>query len=83
MSGLTSSRSHIAGTCDGVVDVELDEPADVHVGHALEAERRQRLLDDLALRVEDALLGPHEHADARHQPVLCSQASNGSPVSSS
>src|ERR687897_2428361 len=44
----------------GIVDVELDQPADVHVAHALEAERRQRALDGLALRVEDAGLGPDQ-----------------------
>src|SRR6266545_1119630 len=40
-----------------VLDVELDEPADVHVGDALEAERRQRALDGLTLRVQDPRLG--------------------------
>ena len=63
----------------GVLDVELDQPPDVDVGHAREAERRQRALDRDALRVEDPRLGPDE--DARpHGAVLASQASNGSPV---
>ena len=41
-----------------VVGLELDQAADPDVRDALEAERRQRTLDRLALRVEDALLGP-------------------------
>jgi hypothetical protein len=39
-----------------IVGLELDHPPDVDVADALEAERRQRPLDRLALRVEDALL---------------------------
>ena len=50
MSGLASSFSHIAATWDGIFDVQLDQAADVDVGDALEAERRQRPLDGLALR---------------------------------
>ena len=62
-----------------VLDVELDEPADVDVAHALEAERRQRALDRDALRVEDPGLGPDE--DPRpHGAVRASHASNGSPA---
>ena len=56
-----------------VVHVQLDQPPDMHVLHALEAERRQRALDGLPLRVEDALLGadqdPRPHAGAL-QPRL-------------
>src|SRR3954471_17913410 len=33
----------------GILDVELDDPADVNVARAAEAERRQRALDRLAL----------------------------------
>src|SRR6478735_434748 len=42
--------------------LQLDHAADVDVLDALEAERRQRLLDGLALGVEDALLGADQHA---------------------
>src|SRR5215210_6502502 len=45
----------------GVLDVELDEPPDVHVAHAAEAERGQRPLDRDPLGVEDAGLGADEH----------------------
>ena len=62
--------------------IELDEPADVHVPDSLEAERRQRALDGDSLRIEDAGLGPDEHARP-HAPVRSSQALNGSPVMSS
>ena len=44
----------------GVLGLELDHAPDPHVLDALEAERRQRPLDRLALRVEDALLGPDQ-----------------------
>jgi hypothetical protein len=50
----------------------------VHVLDTVEAERRQRALDGLALRVEDALLRADQ--DARPQADRSSQASNGSPV---
>ena len=50
------------GEVRGVVRFELDEPADAHVAHAVEAERGKRPLDRLALRVEDALLGADEDA---------------------
>src|SRR5437763_4378833 len=66
-----------------VVDVELDQAPDVHVRHALEAQRRQRPLDRLTLRVEDPGLRPHENAVARHGAVRSSHASNDSPVISS
>src|SRR4051812_19769093 len=46
----------------GVLGLQLDHPSDVDVLDPLEAERRQRPLDRLALRVEDALLGPDQHA---------------------
>jgi hypothetical protein len=40
-----------------ILGLQLDHPADPHVLDALEAERRQRPLDRLALWVEDPLLG--------------------------
>ena len=43
-----------------VVGLQLDQPPDPDVVHALEAERRQRPLDRLPLRVEDALLRPNQ-----------------------
>ena len=51
----------------GVVGLELDHPADPDVVDALEAERRQRPLDGLALGIEDPLLGPDQ--DARTRPL--------------
>jgi hypothetical protein len=48
------------GEALGALGLELDHAADPHVLDALEAERRQRPLDRLALRVEDALLGPDQ-----------------------
>ena len=60
--------------------VELDQPADVHVAHPREAERRQRPLHRLPLRVEDPRLGPDQHAGS-HGAVRSSQAENGSPAS--
>ena len=64
----------------GILDVELDEPPDVHVAHAVEPERRQRPLDRLALRVQDPRLRPDQ--DPRpHARVRSSQAANGSPAS--
>ena len=56
--------------------------ANVHVGDALEPERRQRALDGLPLRIEDSLLRPDEHPSSGHwrAPLRSSQASNGSPV---
>ena len=65
----------------GVLHVELDQPADVHVAHALEAERRQRALDGLALRVEDPGLGPDQHPRPHAAPTRSSKAANGSPAS--
>src|ERR1700712_2373191 len=65
----------------GVLDVELDEAADVDVGDALEAQRRQRPLDGHALRVEDPGLRPHEDARVhRHGATRASQASKDWPV---
>ncbi len=52
-----------------VLHVELDQAADVHVRHAREAERRQRALDGLALRVEDARLRADQHAGAHQSPA--------------
>ena len=82
MSGLASSFSHIAAHLRRIFDVQLDQAADVHVRDAVEAERRQRPLDGLALRVENPRLGPDEHADAAHA-TRSSHAPNGSPVSRS
>jgi hypothetical protein len=48
------------GEALGVLGLELDHAADPDVLDALEAERRQRPLDRLALGVEDALLGPDQ-----------------------
>ena len=65
-----------------VLHVELHQPPDVDVAHALEAERRQRPLDGLALRVEDPGLGADQ--DPRpHGATRSSQAENGSPASCS
>ena len=62
MSGFTSSFSAHRVELRRVLDVELDEPADVDVRDALEAERRQRALDRDALRIEDARLRADEDA---------------------
>ena len=63
-----------------ILHVELDEPPDVDVAHAVEAERGQRALDRLALRVQDPRLRPDQ--DPRpHAAVRSSQAENGSPDS--
>ena len=64
-----------------VLHVELHQAPDVDVTHALEAQRRQRPLHGLALRVEDPRLRPDQ--DARPHsvaPVRSSQAENGSPA---
>ena len=66
-----------------VLDVELDQPPDVDVRDALEAQRGQRALDGLALRVEDPGLGPDQHADAAHGATRSSHAPNSSPASRS
>jgi len=42
------------------VGLQLDQAADANVPDPLEAQRRQRPLDRLALRVEDPLLGPDQ-----------------------
>jgi hypothetical protein len=42
------------------VGLQLDHAADPDVLDPIEAERRQRPLDRLALRVEDPLLGPDQ-----------------------
>ena len=49
-----------------VLGLELDHAADPDVLDPLEAERRQRPLDRLALGVEDALLGPDQDPRLRH-----------------
>src|SRR3954454_13972620 len=59
-----------------IVGLQLDHPPDVDVADALEAERRQRPLDRLALRVEDALLGADQHSCLQKlSPVIRSYAS--------
>ena len=60
ISGLASSFSQSDVERVRVVGLELDQPPDPDVGDALEAERRQRPLDRLPLRIEDALLGPDQ-----------------------
>jgi hypothetical protein len=62
----------------GILHVELDQPADVDVRDAVEAERGERALDGLPLGVEDALLRADQ--DPCPQADRSSQASNGSPV---
>ena len=65
-----------------VQDVELDEPPDVHVAHAVEAQRRERPLHGLALRIQDSGLGPDQ--DPHPQGAVRSiHAENGSPDSRS
>ena len=44
----------------GILGLELDHAPHPDVLDALEAERRQRPLDRLALGVEDSLLGPDQ-----------------------
>ena len=66
----------------GVFDVELHQPPDVHVAHALEAQRGQGALDGLALRVEDPGLGPDQDPHPQGA-VRSSHAENGSPASRS
>ena len=66
----------------GIVDVELHQPADVHVRHALEPERGQCPLHGLALRVQDPGLGPDQDPHSQGA-VRSSQAEKGSPASRS
>ena len=55
----------------GVLSDELDHAADPHMLDAVEAERRQRPLDRLALRVEDSLLGADQHPSLQNvSPVI-------------
>ena len=61
-----------------VLRLELDDPADADVGDALEPERRQRPLDCLALRVEDALLGADQHPRL-HRAQIYSAPSTSRP----
>ena len=51
----------------------------MHVLYPLEAKRRQRPLDGLPLRIEDALLGPNQHTGP-HGAERSSQFVNGSPA---
>ena len=62
----------------GVLHVQLDQPAHVHVGDSLEAECGQGAFHGLPLRVEDARLRPDQHT--RPHAERSSHASNGSPV---
>ncbi len=71
------------GDLPGVLDLELDQPPDVDLADAGEAERRERALHGLALRVEDPGLGADEDGDAHQGAVRASQASKDSPVISS
>ena len=65
----------------GVLDVELDQPADVDVRDLGEPERGQRPLDGRSLRVEDAGLRTDQYAGSHEvAPVRSSQAWNGSPT---
>ena len=61
ISGLASSFSQSSAEPLGVLRLELDHAADPDVLDTLEAERRQRPLDRLALRVEDPLLRPDQN----------------------
>ena len=44
----------------GVVELDVDEPADARAGDG-EPERAERVADRLALRVENAFLGTDQH----------------------
>src|SRR5207253_654233 len=63
-----------------IVDIELDQATDVNVVNAVEAERRERPFDRLALRIEDALLRPDEDPGPHRTPVRRRQLLNGSPT---
>jgi hypothetical protein len=58
------------------VDFKLDQAADVDVRDALVAERRQRPLDGLPLRIQDSLLRPDQDPDLQR----VSQLSKDSPA---
>ncbi len=66
ISGLASSFSQSSGNFAGSLGLQLDHAPDPHVLDALEAERRQRPLDRLALGVEDPLLRPDQDPCFRH-----------------
>ena len=66
ISGLASSFSQSSREPLRVLGLELDHAPDPHVLDPLEAERRQRPLDRLALRVEDPLLRPDQDPRLRH-----------------
>src|SRR5712671_1661626 len=68
------------GQLRGILDIELDQPADVDVRHAGETERRERALHGLTLRIEDARLRPDEHSRPHQALVRSSHSPNGSPV---
>ena len=74
--GVGQERLAHLGKAVGLVHFELDQPSHPHVAHALEAERRKRALDGLALGVQDPLLRPDQDAE----PQRSSQAANGSPA---
>src|SRR5439155_13339490 len=65
----------------GDLDLEIDEAADPRTVDG-EAEVAERGLDGLALRVEDARLGPHEHGRLHRSTTSgwAAYASNGIPV---
>src|SRR5690606_15879250 len=58
------------GVADIVGDIELDEAAGAHVAHAAEAQSLQRVMDRLALRVENPWLERHIDLDF-HEANLC------------
>ena len=60
--------AHLGQLCR-ILDVELDQPADVDIADPAEPERGQRPLDRLALRIENSRLRPDEHAGPHHAPV--------------
>ena len=79
-SGLASSFSHISSSCAGSSTSSSTMRPTWTLRDAREAERRQRLLDGLALRVEDARLRADQHARAHQAAARSSQDWNGSPV---
>src|SRR4051794_10979920 len=66
----------------GILDLQLDQPADAHVVHALKAEGGQCALDRLALGVEDARLGADQDLGLQGR-VRSVHAPKGSPAISS
>ena len=61
-----------------IIGLELDQPSDAHVVHALETERGKRPLHGLALRVQDALLRPDQHLRLHRASVPASPELIGS-----